>query len=237
MQFTGYSGSLSDVVFDVPASSKTINFEFAGFTCGDSVTFIYNGSPVTYGTVLSSGNCWLDRNLGATAVCTTSTHAACYGDLYQWGRGADGHQLRTSGTTTTLSNSDTPGHNDFILAPNSPHDWRSPHNDNLWQGVNGTNNPCPNGWRIPTYAEWHAELLSWSSNDAWGAFMSSLKLPMTGYRNHGNGSLNHVGSVGYYWTSIVSTQIASHLFFTNSTAYISSSLYRALGVSVRCIKD
>ena len=70
-----------------------------------------------------------------------------YGYLYQWGRATDGHQKRTSGSSSTLSTNDTPGHKKFILAPNSPYDWRSPQNDNLWQGVAGTNNPCPSGYR------------------------------------------------------------------------------------------
>ncbi len=42
------------------------------------------------------------------------------------------------------------------------YDWRSPQNDNLWQGVNGINNPCPSGYRLPTEAELEAERLSWS---------------------------------------------------------------------------
>jgi hypothetical protein len=125
----------------------------------------------------------MDRNLGASRAATSSTDAEAYGDLYQWGRAADGHQKRTSGTTSTLSNSDTPGHGNFILAPNSPYDWRSPQNNNLWQGVNGTNNPCPAGYRLPTEAELNAERLSWSSNNAAGAFASPLKLPVAGYRD------------------------------------------------------
>ncbi len=91
----------------------------------------------------STGKTWMDRNLGASRVATSSTDAAAYGDLYQWGRLADGHQCRNSGTTTQLSSSDVPDHGDFILASSSPFDWRSPQNDNLWQGVNGVNNPCP----------------------------------------------------------------------------------------------
>ena len=35
------------------------------FNCGTStVTFDYNGSTVTYGTVMSAGRCWLDRTWG-----------------------------------------------------------------------------------------------------------------------------------------------------------------------------
>ena len=141
---------------------------------GDILTFV-GGAPAwtgqqTVGEVENpaTGKTWMDRNLGASQVATSSTDEDAYGDLYQWGRAADGHQVRTSGTTTTLSNSDTPGHSNFILAPITPYDWRSPQNDNLWQGVSGTNNPCPSGFRLPTLAEWLAERSSWSSLNAAG---------------------------------------------------------------------
>jgi hypothetical protein len=41
------------------------------------------------------------------------------------GRGADGHQISSSATTTNLSSIDQPAHDDFILAPSYPYDWRS----------------------------------------------------------------------------------------------------------------
>ena len=97
----------------------------------------------------------MDRNLGANQVATSSTDANAYGDLYQWGRGNDGHQCRNSSTTSTLSSSDTPPNSNFILSPNAPYDWRTTQNNNLWQGVNGTNNPCPTGFRIPTISSFH----------------------------------------------------------------------------------
>lgn len=184
----------------------------------------------------TTGKIWMDRNLGATQVATSSTDAASYGDLYQWGRGIDGHQIRTSGTTTALSSSDTPGHGNFILAPSSPYDWRSPQNVNLWQGVAGTNNPCPTGYRLPTDAELDAERLSWSSNNAAGAFASPLKLPVAGYRSYSTGSLSHVGSSGYYWSSTVSGTNSRVLNFGSSNANVDTG-YRAYGFSVRCLKD
>jgi len=185
----------------------------------------------------TTGKIWMDRNLGASQVATSSTDAAAYGDLYQWGRAADGHQSRISGTTTTLSSSNTPGHSNFIKASSSPYDWRSPQNTNLWQGVNGVNNPCPTAYRIPTEAELNAERLSWSSNNAAGAFASPLKLPVAGYRDCSLGSLHNVGSYGRYWSSTLNGAYSRKLYFDSSDANMNYYSRRAYGYSVRCLKD
>ena len=187
---------------------------------------------------------WMDRNLGASQVAILSTDAASYGDLYQWGRAADGHQIRTSGTTTTLSSTDTPGHGDFILTSPSE-DWRATQNDNLWQGVNGVNNPCPSGYRLPTDAEWNDERLSWvqapinSTNNADGAFASPLKLPVAGGRLTSTGSVNGQGGFGNYWSSTVSSANSSYLYFYNIQGGFATvnSRERAFGGTVRCLKD
>jgi hypothetical protein len=183
-----------------------------------------------------TGRIWKDRNLGASQQATSSTDAAAYGDLYQWGRLSDGHEDRSSGTTSNLSSTDDPGHSNFILAPSSPCNWRDPQNDNLWQGESGTNNPCPSGFRLPTEAELDAERLSWATNNAAGAFGSPLKLTVGGYRSYSDGSLGTVGSVGYYWSSTVSDDKARHLSFGGSSAGMHGGS-RASGFSVRCIKD
>ena len=192
--------------------------------------------PVPNVTNPSTGEIWMDRNLGATQVATSSTDAAAYGDLYQWGRAADGHQSRTSATTCTLSTSDTPGHGDFITTNSSPYDWRSPKNDNLWQGVSGINNPCPSGYRLPTAAEWEAERTSWTSNNAAGAYNSPLRLPVAGNRNSSGGALSNVGSSGSYWSSTLDGPDSRHLLFNSSVALMYSN-GRAYGFSVRCLKD
>lgn len=210
------------------------------FACGDSVTFVYKGSPVTYGTVSHNSKCWLDRNLGATKVaeayndCVSYPDNCAYGDLFQWGRLDDGHQTRTSGTTTTLSSSDKPGHGNFIYGMGSPLDWRDLQNDNLWQGVSGINNPCPSDWRLPAFAEWDTERTSWSSNNSAGAFSSPLKLTMAGYRHRNTAAINPL--IGGYWSNSVNSANAFYLYFNNENAQIYSDP-RANGFSVRCIKD
>jgi len=180
----------------------------------------------------------MDRNLGAAQVATSSTDAASYGDLYQWGRRADGHQCRASATTTNLSSIDQPAHGNFILAPTSPKDWRSPQNTNLWQGVNGVNNPCPSGYRIPTLTELEAERLSWSSNNAAGAFASVLKLPVAGSRHEHGNFIVGAGTTGSYWSSTEAAGSDRSKFqeFISSYAGMNTN-YRARGIAVRCIKD
>ena len=193
-------------------------------------------TPATVPSVtnLTTGKIWMDRNLGATQVAASSTDAASYGDLYQWGRGADGHQLRSSGTTTVQSSSTSPG-NTFIRVSNNWYTGTDP--DNLWQGVNGINNPCPSGYRLPTEAEWQAERATWGSTDAAGAFASPLKLPLAGIRSGSFGSLFSAGEFGYYWSDTVSSSNSRRLYLSSySPAYVGSSL-RAFGFSVRCLKD
>ena len=201
---------------------------------GNSIPSVAS-TGVIPGTVIGAGGrIWMDRNLGATQVATSSTDEAAYGDLYQWGRGADGHQVRTSATTTTLSSSDQPGNGNFIT---SAFDWRSPQNTNLWQGVNGVNNPCPIGFRLPTGAEWEAELLSWSSNDSVGAFASPLKLTMAGFRSFNSGSVGNLGSRVYYWSSTVNSIYSLSLYFSSFSAFLLPNDNRAYGNPVRCIKN
>ena len=179
----------------------------------------------------TTGRTWMDRNIGASRAATSSTDEDAYGHSFQWGRNPDGHELRTSGTTTTLSSTDVPGHGDFILAPNAPNDWRSPQNALLWQGI------IADGWRLPTEAEWNEERLSWATNNAAGAYGSVLKLPVAGYRSLDNGSLRNVGSSGYYWSSTVAGSNSRYLYFLSSSALTYYNSNRASGLSVRLIKD
>ena len=200
----------------------------------------------------TTGKTWMDRNLGATQVATSSTDLASYGDLYQWGRNTDGHQIRTSTTVAGPVESGSEG-TSFIT---NNGDWLSTNttsqavNDARWNsGSEGTpekvdaNDPCPAGYRVPTATELEAELNNggdgyWGTGseqyNAAGAFASVLKLPLAGYRRDSNGAVVHVGSSGRYWSSTVSGTKAPGLKFS-TTAGISNGS-RANGFSVRCIK-
>ena len=250
---TNGAGSLSFAISGTPSASGTASFALTigGQSCSFTVSvgvnlvlaypagsvFCASGpTAIVDVTNPTTGKIWMDRNLGATQVATSSTDVNSYGDLYQWGRRADGHQCRTSPTTATLSSIDQPANGNFIIAPNAPYDWRSPQNVNLWQGVNGVNNPCPSGYRIPTETELNNERLSWGSNNGSGAFAAPLKLPMAGARNYSNGSFGGVGTSGDCWSSTVSGTTSRTLYFNSSNAYM-VDYYRASGFTVRCLKD
>jgi uncharacterized protein (TIGR02145 family) len=246
------AGNLVYTITGTPSAAGTASFAISlgGQSCTFTITVLSLAAQYPAGSVFcasgptaivevtnpTTGRVWMDRNLGATQAATSSADAAAYGDLYQWGRRSDGHQCRTSGTTTTLSSTDQPAHGLFITTSSSPNDWRNPQNDNLWQGVNGVNNSCPNGYRLPTETELNAERLSWSTNNAAGAFASPLKLPVAGIRNNINGSLNNVGSSGDYWSSMVSSTSARRMNFNSSNASMNNDV-RAGGLSIRCIKN
>lgn len=187
----------------------------------------------------------MDRNLGAIRAATRSADNGSYGHYYQWGRDADGHQIRTSTSTTTLSSTDScarlwrePGRADFITST-ATGDWRNPQNNNIWQVENGTNNPCPNAFRIPTQQEWEVERSSWgSSNNATGAFASPLILPLGGFRNrHGSQSISSINSDGFYWSSTIIGTHSIHMYFRATSANSSMSNLRVFGLNIRCIKE
>ncbi|MFN5402542.1 MAG: hypothetical protein ACK5AS_10525 [Bacteroidota bacterium] len=251
--FSSGSGTVTYTISGTPSGSGTASFalNLGGQSCTltrtvtASLNSLYPAGSVFCGTGPSAvvdvlnpitGKTWMDRNLGAIQVATAYNDALSYGSLYQWGRRSDGHQCRTSPTTNIPSSTPQPPHGDFIFYSN-PGDWLSPQNNDLWQGVNGINNPCPAGYRVPTEAEWNEEYQNWSSLDGYGAFASPLKLPAAGIRYT---SVVSSGSYGYYWSSTLnpnslSPQAISYILNIQNIQIISGQ--RSYGLSVRCIKN
>jgi uncharacterized protein (TIGR02145 family) len=189
----------------------------------------------------TTGKTWMDRNLGATQVATSSTDAASYGNHYQWGK-AQGFTSAYS-----LANNITGPVNDTAAAGTSfiknSGDWLTVQDDARWNsGTAGAavkvaaNDPCPAGYRIPTDAELVAERVEFATQNAAGAWGSVLKLPVAGFRHPSSGALADVGNYGFYYSSTVSVTNARTLYFYSGGADMSSYV-RAYGFSVRCIKE
>ena len=200
---------------------------------------------VTYGT-----QTWMDRNLGARRVATALNDVLSYGNHYQWGRPADGHEISVwDGATTTsgrgfadataleaLSATTTPGHPNFILTNAGTLDWLATQADpDRW--ATAKQGPCPAGYHVPTNAEWNTADTFGAWNNNTHTFNSNLKLPSAGTRHRLNGLFYNLGTFGYYWSSTVSGSTNARLLYFHSAAANTDFNYRAHGFSVRCLKD
>jgi uncharacterized protein (TIGR02145 family) len=209
-------------------------------------------TDVVYGT-----QTWMDRNLGARRVATVDApneftginDVFSYGNYYQWGRQADGHEITVwNGTSKTagrgladatalgdLAADAYPSYANFIITNASPNDWLATQADpDRW--AIASQGPCPVNYHVPTQAEWTiADTFgSWSNNTV--AYNSTLKLPSAGLRFRDDGALYNQGTQGYYWSSALSGTDASLLLFF-STGALTSFRNRASGFTVRCLKD
>ncbi len=194
-----------------------------------------------------TGQVWMDRNLGAVRDAADSYDPYSFGDLYQWGRFADGHQCRVSSVKKTdpprrsavterRATTDN-GFAKFIIPQSNTFDWSAEEDPSYWQGTSlDNNNPCPYGYRLPTEAELRAEMESWASADAAGAINSPLKWPLAGFRYSKDGEVYDSGALGSYWSSTIDGTSARYLFFDEAHADI-ATYFKANGHSVRCIKD
>ena len=112
------------------------------------------------------------------------------------------------------------------------------------------NDPCPAGWRLPTLDDIEKLLNKEKVSNAWTAVNgingrrffdnatgNSIFLPAAGYLHHSDGTLRHVGMLGYYWSSSMydSDQAYTLYFFSNAVSNSNSS--RVGGFSVRCVAE
>ena len=238
--------------FNISHSQEPTCNQDPGNTMGDTgcATFTYNGVQTTYTTVRSAdGNIWIQQNLGSNAVATSQTDTNAYGDLFQWGRWDDGHQLRNSQGSSSVVNPNNPlglagGDNKFYYT--DPEWWDGGLATDTWQAqtpetVTAENgcDPCKalgQGWRLPTQADWTGIIAAENINNITTAFGSNLKLTIAG--NRGN-SLSNVGVRGYYWSSTISAdnpEFAKYLYYSNAIVNPNAGGFREQGSSVRCLR-
>ena len=180
---------------------------------------------VTYGTITNipgePSKCWITSNLGADhqATAVSDNTEASAGWYWQFNR-MQGYKhdgtTRTPNTTWISSISET----SVWITANDP--------CNIELGAT---------WRIPTYIEWYNidNTGGWNTwTDPWG---SGLKLHAAGALNYSDGSLGARGLVGFYWSSTqYDTSDGWYLGFNNVYSFVNVNA-KALGFSVRCVRD
>ena len=215
--------------------TRTVIVTAATGDCPDGSSFItHNGFDYCPVTSPHTTKVWLDRNLGVARVCEALDDVACYGDFYQWGRNADGHQDSASGTIATLSTNVSSAGTEFITNGSSPSDWASVDSDGAIRIANWS--VCPTGYSVPTRDELTLEMTGGDFINSATAFASFLKLLSAGYRDGSSGSLVNQGSYGDLWSATVVGSSSWYLDFGSSGADWYNGT-RANGQAVRCLRD
>jgi uncharacterized protein (TIGR02145 family) len=123
--------------------------------------------------------------------------------------------------------------------------------DGSWSDtVKTSNDPCPDGFRVPTHTQWVGVLKnnslnregSWIGVDTnYGSVLflgTDLMLPATGGRLYRSGALGGRGHFGSYWSSTqYSSASAWSLSFDGSDADTYNVSYRGFGRAVRCVTE
>lgn len=227
---------------------------------------VNHGKGIVIGDVI-----WAPVNCGYKAS-TSDNKGFPYGKLYQWGRKygqgysesydesvpeiSEGPISATNGQKDTYSNT-------FINVLESPSDWTSPQNDQLWNSgtedkpVKTANDPCPEGWRVPTDAELdelNNHYSSWttfggqkgryfSGNYTYLENAPQVFLPAAGTRRSLDGNARLRDNDGYYWSSRPNDVDygfgygAGLLPFSSGSSSRMGIGNRASGFAVRCVQE
>ena len=205
----------------------TVTTEDGGHTADATVTIIPDTTP----SVLIAGTLWATRNVGSNRIFAENHGAA--GMLFQWNR-PQGWATANSGTIAGWNNTTAAG--------------------SAWYSEN---DPCPDGWRVPTQAELQAlnntsgDWVTAASAQARG-FITTVSgrifpsgatvdngifLPAVNARN-ASGTVPITGAVsGRYWSSTPDATLNANAvgfhFGSGNSGEVRVS--RAVGYSVRCV--
>lgn len=196
------------------------------------------------------GVIWAPVNCGYKAA-SDADKGYPYGKLYQWGRKYGQGYDSTDASYPKI----VPGPIDlatgqsqenaaiFYSNAKEPNDWCDTQNDNLWNAgtdsepVKTEYDPCPDGWRVPTFDE----LSSLRDKESVAPSGSEYILLPAGCRHYETGEATQRGKVGFYWSS---TSISDGcqagcvlLDLSSEGRDIYATFDRANGYSVRCVKE
>jgi uncharacterized protein (TIGR02145 family) len=126
-----------------------------------------------------------------------------------------------------------------------------------WWAVN-TGKLCPTGWHVPTDAEWailtdylggtgvaggklkETGTIHWQSPNTGATNETGFTAVPGGYRLYQDGTFDHIGSTGYWWSSSegdYSPLVWGRYIYFNDVIEDRIITFAYCGYSVRCIKD
>lgn len=226
----------------IPATVGDIRFQVKLVGTGgvkDKQYEANNGHKYMYVPVQAAdGSIWLNNNLGAeysnreneadynpAQQATSITDHKAYGNMFQWGRPADGHEIMvwSSSTVGRVREGHPAWYGKFDLSKYSTF----------------TEN-CPMGWHTPTKIEQQSiwEAMGNTGNRVWND--PFLKLPPTGYIDPIKSAYAfYAGVAGRIWSKDRQTHMEAWVLAFDSAdsfvEYRNSWFYG--GVGIRCRKD
>ena len=199
---------------------------------------------------------WAPVNCGYK-MQTSESKGYPYGRYYQWGRKyGQGNSLNfdesvpeVRNVSVSLKEGQSEDNANVFFRPDQT-DWLAFSDDRLWNSgseagpVKTEYDPCPEGWRVPTYAELKSLFMNrsaWTTNsigqtgywfsgsESYTDQVPQLFFPAANY-SCDNFETSSRGTSGHYWSS------KKNVFFDDSR--VGDNLeYRRRGHSVRCVKD
>jgi len=190
-----------------------------------------------------------------------------YGKLYQWGRKTGEGYASPEVLCTVEEGPVSADGEDATKHYTHASDWLTPQNNARWNSAASPNNasqpgmitpvktgydPCPPGWRIPTYYELDAlrqNKSTWTTKDGQNGYyfsggttysetVSRVFLPAAGYRGYASGSTNNSRtSIGSYWSSTVSSTSDGYAYYLYTASGSASMVKhsRAYALPIRCV--
>lgn len=204
----------------------------------------YGMKPVKIGSLL-----WAPVNVGYDPVSNP------YGLMFQWHRkygqcyNEFPNPISVQGPVTIELANDVTNRNRFYFNSSGSYDCITPQLSSWDMSVNY--NPCPEGWRVPSSAEFQSLISSGYTFDSsglnnkrgfwFGGYHNTNKegsvfLPLSGYIRGENTSPTQRNSLGLYWSSDTFSVYAKILQMDQYSVQI-NSWSRAAGLSIRCVKS
>jgi len=187
----------------------------ADFTCGNPLLDSRDGTY--YNTVEINGQCWMAENINIGTMIQGTTNPSDNGIIEKY------------------CYSDNPGLCDTYGAL---YHWSEVMQYNYTEGTQGL---CPEGWHVPTNAEWTTLVNSTGGPNSAGAHLvqggdSGFEALMAGYREPqlSGYPFAFIGSKTYFWTS---NNGVDRYIINNDPHVYTETTNSAFGFSIRCIKD
>ena len=242
---------LSDgwILFELPSDVQPGNALIAAKDADGKIVWswhiwVADFDPVATQHLYNNGAVFMDRNLGAVVNAPDfndleGTWASAYGTIYQWGRKDPLVKgLLTSDRYSAFNSIEEANANPTTFAANIP--WLSPSVPDLWRPEKTMYDPCPVGWKVPSYEEingmwYYGEFSSYglkmsvnNNQISWFGFGDYIHSGGEYYLNNGN---------TYYWTTNYQPNWNNvrTLYLYNGQG--SSDMSPTDAYPVRCMKD